>query len=112
MANGREEAARGLVNFFFSFLNRAGSVRVGRFRHTKTGNQTELDIFLNILTGLIDFFTGSIFSVNFFLVFSVKSVFQFFCSPLVFPLLRFLVTFISLDYKIKNHMLIWCTSKL
>jgi len=68
--------------YFFSFLTRTGSVRVGRFRHTKTGNRTEPDIFLNILTGSIGFFIGSVFSVNFFPVFSVKSVFRFFCSPL------------------------------
>jgi hypothetical protein len=42
--------------FFFSFINRTDSVRVGRFRHTKTGNRTEPDIFLNILTGSIGFF--------------------------------------------------------
>jgi hypothetical protein len=41
---------------FFSFLTRTGSVWVGRFRHTKTGNRTEPDIFLNILTGSIGFF--------------------------------------------------------
>ena len=42
--------------FFFIFkLNRFGSVRVGRFRHTKTGNRTGPDIFLNILTGSICF---------------------------------------------------------
>jgi hypothetical protein len=57
MVNGREEAARGLVYLFFiSKPNRFGSVRVGRFRHTKTGNRTEPDILLNILIGLIGFF--------------------------------------------------------
>jgi len=45
-----------LVYIFFSFLNRTGSVRVSWFRYTKTGNRTEPDIFLNILTGSIDFF--------------------------------------------------------
>jgi hypothetical protein len=43
--------------FFIPKPNRFGSVRVGRFKHTKTGNQTEPDIFLNILTGSIGFFT-------------------------------------------------------
>jgi hypothetical protein len=42
--------------FIFSFLNQTGLVRVDRFRHTKTGNRTEPDIFLNILTGSIGFF--------------------------------------------------------
>jgi hypothetical protein len=42
--------------FFIPNLNRFGSVRVGRFRHTKTGNRTEPDIFLNILTSSIGFF--------------------------------------------------------
>jgi len=68
--------------FFIPKLNRFGLVRVGRFRHTKTGNRTEPDIFLNILTGSIGFFIGSVFSGNCFPVFSVKSVFRFFCSPL------------------------------
>jgi hypothetical protein len=47
--------------FFIPKPNQFGSVRVGRFRHIKTGNQTEPDIFLNILTGSIGFFTGSVF---------------------------------------------------
>jgi len=34
--------------FIFSFLNQTGLVRVDWFRHTKTGNHTEPDIFLNI----------------------------------------------------------------
>jgi hypothetical protein len=58
LANGREGwPALGLLLFFFIFKpNRFGSVRVGRFRHTKTGNRTGPDIFLNILTGSIGFF--------------------------------------------------------
>ena len=41
MANGREEAACGLVYFFFiSKPNRFGSVRVDRFRHIKIRNRT------------------------------------------------------------------------
>jgi plasmid stabilization system protein ParE len=41
LANGREKAARDLVYIFFIFkLNQFGSVRVGRFRHTKTKNET------------------------------------------------------------------------
>jgi hypothetical protein len=43
--------------FFFSFLNQTKPVRlVGRFRHTKTGNRTGPNIFLNTLTGSIGFF--------------------------------------------------------
>jgi len=42
--------------FFIPKPNRFGSVGVGWFRHTKTGNRTEPDIFLNILTGSIGFF--------------------------------------------------------
>ena len=42
--------------FFISKPNRFGSVRVVRFKHYKTGNRTESDIFLNILIGLIDFY--------------------------------------------------------
>ena len=75
-SNGRRRPAWFIYIFFILNPNRFGSVRVGRFRHTKTRNRTESDIFLNILTGLV-------FSVNFFPVFSVKSVFQFFCSPLI-----------------------------
>jgi hypothetical protein len=56
MANGREEAACGLVYFFFSFLNRTGSVRFGLIGSGTPESETEPDIFLNILTGLIDFF--------------------------------------------------------
>jgi hypothetical protein len=63
----------GLIIFFIPKPNRFGSVRVGQFRHTKTRNQTEPDIFLNILTGSINFFIG--------LVFSVKSIFWLTCSP-------------------------------
>jgi hypothetical protein len=42
--------------FFISKPNRFGSVRVVRFKHYKTGNRTEPDIFLNILIGLIGFY--------------------------------------------------------
>jgi len=66
------------------FLNRFGSVRVNRFLHYKTENRTEPRFFLTILIGLIGFFFGSVFSVNFFSVFSVYSVFWFFCTPLAF----------------------------
>ena len=55
-SNGRRRPAAWTVWFFFSFLNRTGSVRVGRFRHTKTENRIEPDIFLNILTDSIGFF--------------------------------------------------------
>jgi len=47
--------------FFISKPNRFGSVRVVRFKHYKTGNRTEPDIFLNILIGF--------FSVRFFRLF-------------------------------------------
>jgi hypothetical protein len=65
------------------FLNRFGSVQVNRFLHYKTKNRTEPGFFLTILIGLISFFFGSVFSVNFFSVFSVYSVFRFFCTPLI-----------------------------
>jgi hypothetical protein len=39
------------------FLNRFGSVRVNRFLHYKTENRTEPVFFLNILIGLIGFFS-------------------------------------------------------
>jgi hypothetical protein len=59
LANGREGwPTLGLLLYFIFFIfkpNRFGLVRVGRFRHTKTGNQTGPDIFLNILTGSISF---------------------------------------------------------
>ena len=44
------------IFFFIPNPNQFNSVRVGRFRHTKTGNRTESDILLNILTGSIGFF--------------------------------------------------------
>ena len=83
LANEREEVARAWFIIIFSFLNRTGSIRfgsirVGRFRHTKTRNRTGPDIFINILTGSIGFFTDLVI-----LVFSVKLIFQFFCSPLL-----------------------------
>ena len=83
-SNGRPAAwtAWFILFYFIPKPNRFGSVRVGRFRHTKTENRTGPDIFLNILTGSIGFFFGSVFSVNFCSVFSVKSVFRFFYSPL------------------------------
>jgi hypothetical protein len=51
----------GRKRFFISKPNRFGSVRVVRFKHYKTGNRTEPDIFLNILIGF--------FSVRFFRLF-------------------------------------------
>jgi len=70
LVNRREEAACDLVYYyFFSFLNLTSSVRVGRFRHIKIRNWIEPDIFLNILTSSIGFFTGSVFSINFFFSF-------------------------------------------
>jgi hypothetical protein len=57
--------------FFISKPNRFGSVRVAQFKHYKTGNQTEPNIFLNILIGLIGFFSVWFFRLFFFLVFSV-----------------------------------------
>jgi hypothetical protein len=56
----------GRKHFFISKPNRFVSVRVVRFKHYKTGNRTEPDIFLNTLIGLIDFFFGLVFSVIFF----------------------------------------------
>ena len=61
------------------FFNQFGLVRFNRFLHYKTENPTEPGFFLTILIGLIGFFFGSVFSVNFF---SVFSVFRFFCTPL------------------------------
>jgi hypothetical protein len=84
MANLREEAASDFVYLFISFLNWTGSVRFGLAGSSTPKPETEPN------------------QTFFFSVFSVKSVFWFFCSPLVFPRLRFLITFISLDYKIKN----------
>ena len=54
----REQPARlmGRKRFFISKPNQFGSVRVVRFKHYKTGNRTEPDIFLNILIGLIGFY--------------------------------------------------------
>ena len=60
--------------FFISKPKRFGSVRVVQFKHYKTGNRTEPDIFLNILIGLIGVFHGSVFMVIFFVV-SIKLVF-------------------------------------
>jgi hypothetical protein len=54
---GRDQRLGPLGLFLFFFIpkpNRFGSV--GQFRHTKTGNQTEPDIFLNILISSIGFF--------------------------------------------------------
>ena len=42
--------------FLISKPNRLGSVRVVRFKHYKTGNRTEPDIFLNILIGFCFWF--------------------------------------------------------
>ena len=57
MGGGGSRLGVGPLGFFFFIpkLNRFGSVWVGRFRHTKTENRTEPDIFLNILTGSIGF---------------------------------------------------------
>jgi hypothetical protein len=55
-SNGRRRPAWFIYIFFILNPNRFGSVRVGRFKHTKTRNRTESDIFLNILTGSIGFF--------------------------------------------------------
>jgi hypothetical protein len=58
-SNGRRRPAVRTAWFNFFLIpkpNRFGSVRVGWFRHTKTRNRTEPDIFLNILTGSIGFF--------------------------------------------------------
>ena len=71
--------------FFFNWF---GSVRVNRFLHYKTENQTEPGFFLTILIGLIGFFFGSVFSVNFFSIFSVYSVFWFFCTPLLWSTMK------------------------
>jgi hypothetical protein len=46
----------GRKSFFISKPNRFGSVWVVRFKHYKTRNRTESDIFLNILIGLIGFY--------------------------------------------------------
>jgi hypothetical protein len=58
-SNGRRRPAAWTAWFIFFFIpkpNQFGLIRVGRFRHTKTGNRTEPDIFLNILIGSIGFF--------------------------------------------------------
>jgi hypothetical protein len=49
----------GGINFsiYSLFLNRFGSVRVNRFLHYKTKNQTKPGFFLTILIGLISFFS-------------------------------------------------------
>jgi len=54
----------GRKRFFISKLNRFGSVRVVRFKHYKTRNRTEPDIFLNILIGFC--FRFGFFSYFFF----------------------------------------------
>ena len=51
---GRRRLAAWFI--FFSFLNRTGSVRFGLIGSGTSKSETEPDIFLNILTGLIDFF--------------------------------------------------------
>ena len=61
----------GRKRFFISKSNRFGSVRVVRFKHYKTGNRTEPDIFLNILIGLISFCFRFGFFGYFFLIFSI-----------------------------------------
>jgi len=72
-------ALMGRKRFFISKPNRFGSVRVVRFKHYKTGNRTEPDIFLNILIGLIGFFFDLVFSVIFFSGF--LSLIDFFLTP-------------------------------
>ena len=73
--------------FYLQCLFWTGSVRSGLtgscITKPKTENRTEPRFFLTILIGLIGFFFGSVFSVNFFSVFSVYSVFWFFCTPLI-----------------------------
>jgi len=70
---------------WFFFLN-AGMVEPVRFGSVQSvldfgnRNRTEPEFFLTILIG---FFSGLVFSVNFFSVFSVYSVFWFFCTPLL-----------------------------
>ena len=46
-----------LFIIIISKLNWFGSVRVAQFKQYKTGNRTEPNIFLNILIGLIGFFS-------------------------------------------------------
>jgi hypothetical protein len=69
----REQPARlmGRKRFFISKPNQFGSVRVVRFKHYKTGNRTEPDIFLTILIGLIGFYFRFGFFGYFFPIFSV-----------------------------------------
>jgi len=59
----------GRKRFFISKPNRFSSVRVVRFKHYKTGNRTEPDIFLNILIGLIGFYFRFGFFCYFFFSF-------------------------------------------
>lgn len=91
-SNRRRRPTAWIVWFFFFIPkpNWFGLIQVGWFKHTKTKNQTELDIFLNILTGPIGFFTGLVFSVNFFSIFSIKSIFWFFFSPLEITIISLL----------------------
>jgi hypothetical protein len=71
--------------FFISKPNRFGSVRVVRFKHYKTRNRTEPDIFLNILIGLIGFYFRIGFFGYFFSSFLGLIGFSVFCSPLSKP---------------------------
>jgi hypothetical protein len=72
----------GRKRFFISKPNRFGSVRVVRFKHYKTGNRTEPDIFLNILIGLIGFYFRFGFFGYFFSSFLGLIGFSVFFSPL------------------------------
>ena len=65
----------GKKRFFISKSNRFGSVRVVRFKHYKTGNRIEPNIFLNILIGLIGFYFRFGFFGYFFPGFIGLSVF-------------------------------------
>jgi len=78
LVNGRKEAARDLVYIFFIFKPKwFGSVRVGQFRHTKTRNQTGyFSKYFNQFNQF--FFTCLVFLVNFFLIFSIESIFKIF----------------------------------
>jgi len=67
----------GLARFFFGFFG-LGSIRFFRFQAYKT--ETKPVDFFKILIGF--FFTVRFFCY-FFPVFLIKSVFQFFCSPII-----------------------------
>ena len=84
---GRQLHFRSRVfSIYTCFFFNAGMVKPVRFGSVQSvsdfenRNRTEPGFFLTILIGLIGFFFGSVFSVNFF---SVYSVFRFFCTPLL-----------------------------